>query len=221
MVDLGTGNNNKINWAMNDKQEFIDIVETVYRGARKGRGLVVSPKGKKTIFSSSSENQRFASLPCHSPCSSSSCRLFDKVPLLEATFTLIYYVLYHPAPFHVSLEIETENCHHLQLSPPPIVNSLFSQRCKVHFFCRTTRATLQRQDTECIIRFFFRGICDILRGMVHMVKSRDGELIIFFFSRERFNRKQEKKHVVRDTPLPHLQRHSQQLMMVVEVAIPS
>lgn len=29
MIDLGTGNNNKINWAMNDKQEFIDIVETV------------------------------------------------------------------------------------------------------------------------------------------------------------------------------------------------
>lgn len=46
MIDLGTGNNNKINWAMNDKQEFIDIVETVYRGARKGRGLVVSPKGE-------------------------------------------------------------------------------------------------------------------------------------------------------------------------------
>lgn len=45
MIDLGTGNNNKINWAMNNKQEFIDIVEVVYRGARKGRGLVVSPKG--------------------------------------------------------------------------------------------------------------------------------------------------------------------------------
>ena len=44
MIDLGTGNNNKINWAMNNKQELIDIVETVYRGARKGRGLVVSPK---------------------------------------------------------------------------------------------------------------------------------------------------------------------------------
>lgn len=47
MIDLGTGNNNKINWAMNNKQEFIDIVEVVYRGARKGRGLVVSPKGTK------------------------------------------------------------------------------------------------------------------------------------------------------------------------------
>lgn len=44
MIDLGTGNNNKINWPMTDRQEFIDIVETVYRGARKGKGLVVSPK---------------------------------------------------------------------------------------------------------------------------------------------------------------------------------
>jgi hypothetical protein len=50
MIDLGTGNNNKINWAMNDKQEFIDIVEVVYRGARKGRGLVVSPKGVFFLF---------------------------------------------------------------------------------------------------------------------------------------------------------------------------
>uniref|UniRef100_G3TRN1 Thioredoxin-like protein n=1 Tax=Loxodonta africana TaxID=9785 RepID=G3TRN1_LOXAF len=40
-IDLGTGDNNKITWAIDDKQ---DIVETVYRGARKGRGLVVSPK---------------------------------------------------------------------------------------------------------------------------------------------------------------------------------
>ncbi|KAJ3486919.1 hypothetical protein NLI96_g3918 [Meripilus lineatus] len=61
MIDLGTGNNNKINWAMDNKQEvcvfrtledplltlpqLIDIIETVYRGASKGRGLVVSPKG--------------------------------------------------------------------------------------------------------------------------------------------------------------------------------
>ena len=50
MIDLGTGNNNKINWAMSDKQEFVDIVETVYRGARKGRGLVVSPKDYSTKY---------------------------------------------------------------------------------------------------------------------------------------------------------------------------
>jgi DIM1 family U5 snRNP protein len=50
MVDLGTGNNNKINWAISDKQEFIDIIETVYRGARKGRGLVVSPKDYSTKY---------------------------------------------------------------------------------------------------------------------------------------------------------------------------
>ncbi|OMH86425.1 Thioredoxin-like protein 4A [Zancudomyces culisetae] len=50
MIDLGTGNNNKINWAIQDKQEFIDIVEVVYRGARKGRGLVVSPKDYSTKY---------------------------------------------------------------------------------------------------------------------------------------------------------------------------
>ena len=48
MIDLGTGNNNKINWAITDKQEMIDIIETVYRGATKGRGLVVSPKDYST-----------------------------------------------------------------------------------------------------------------------------------------------------------------------------
>ena len=41
MIDLGTGNNNKINWAMDDKQEFLDIVELVYEGrARAGSGRV-------------------------------------------------------------------------------------------------------------------------------------------------------------------------------------
>eukprot|EP00002_Diphylleia_rotans_P022000 TRINITY_DN429_c0_g1_i1.p2 TRINITY_DN429_c0_g1~~TRINITY_DN429_c0_g1_i1.p2 ORF type:complete len:143 (-),score=42.60 TRINITY_DN429_c0_g1_i1:287-715(-) len=50
MIDLGTGNNNKINWAMNNKQDFIDIVETVYRGARKGKGLVISPKDYSTKY---------------------------------------------------------------------------------------------------------------------------------------------------------------------------
>lgn len=42
MIDLGTGNNNKINWPMEDKQEMIDIIETVYRGASKGRGWVAT-----------------------------------------------------------------------------------------------------------------------------------------------------------------------------------
>lgn len=48
MIDLGTGNNNKISWAIEDKQEMIDIIETVYRGASKGRGLVVSPRDYST-----------------------------------------------------------------------------------------------------------------------------------------------------------------------------
>ena len=50
MIDLGTGNNNKINWPIHDKQECIDIVETVYRGAHKGRGLVISPKDYSTKY---------------------------------------------------------------------------------------------------------------------------------------------------------------------------
>eukprot|EP00389_Voromonas_pontica_P016075 GDKH01025142.1.p1 GENE.GDKH01025142.1~~GDKH01025142.1.p1 ORF type:complete len:143 (+),score=29.31 GDKH01025142.1:149-577(+) len=50
MIDLGTGNNNKINWPMSNKQELIDIIETIYRGARKGRGLVVSPKDYSTKY---------------------------------------------------------------------------------------------------------------------------------------------------------------------------
>eukprot|EP01012_Entosiphon_sulcatum_P059223 TRINITY_DN8357_c1_g2_i1.p3 TRINITY_DN8357_c1_g2~~TRINITY_DN8357_c1_g2_i1.p3 ORF type:complete len:143 (-),score=46.39 TRINITY_DN8357_c1_g2_i1:220-648(-) len=50
MIDLGTGNNNKINWPLTNKQEMVDIVETVYRGARKGRGLVISPKDYSTKY---------------------------------------------------------------------------------------------------------------------------------------------------------------------------
>lgn len=48
MVDLGTGNNNKINWAISDKQEMIDILEVIYRGARKGKGLVMAPRDYST-----------------------------------------------------------------------------------------------------------------------------------------------------------------------------
>lgn len=47
-IDLGTGNNNKINWALDDKQELLDILEVVYKGARKGKGLVVSPRDYST-----------------------------------------------------------------------------------------------------------------------------------------------------------------------------
>jgi DIM1 family U5 snRNP protein len=68
LVDFGTGNNNKMTHYVGDKQEVIDIgkfnsegwlsgnlanmllVETVYRGAKKGRGLVVSPKDYSTRY---------------------------------------------------------------------------------------------------------------------------------------------------------------------------
>lgn len=50
MIDLGTGNNNKITWPLGDKQEMIDIIEVVYRGARKGRGLVIAPKDYSTKY---------------------------------------------------------------------------------------------------------------------------------------------------------------------------
>jgi DIM1 family U5 snRNP protein len=48
MVDFGTGNNNKMIWALDDKQDMIDLLEVVYRGARKGKGLVISPKDFST-----------------------------------------------------------------------------------------------------------------------------------------------------------------------------
>jgi U5 snRNP protein, DIM1 family len=48
MMDLGTGNNNKINFLIKEKQEVIDIIECVFRGARKGKGLIISPKDYST-----------------------------------------------------------------------------------------------------------------------------------------------------------------------------
>jgi len=91
MCDFGTGNNNKLNWVLEDKQEMIDIIETIYRGAKKGRGLVISPKGECGFFflfpfsfwvwflawgevrKDSEEN--YANLCL--------CRLFDQIPILE------------------------------------------------------------------------------------------------------------------------------------------
>lgn len=49
-VDFGTGNNNKLNFPVGEKQELIDIVECVYKGAKKGLGLVVSPKDYSTTW---------------------------------------------------------------------------------------------------------------------------------------------------------------------------
>lgn len=43
MCDFGTGDNNKLTQPLANPQDLIDILEVVYRGARKGKGLVVSP----------------------------------------------------------------------------------------------------------------------------------------------------------------------------------
>eukprot|EP00158_Paraphelidium_tribonemae_P005487 Partr_v1_DN27371_c1_g1_i1_m46260 putative Thioredoxin-like protein len=48
LVDFGTGDNNKLNWAVSEKQELIDIIESVYRGARKGQGIVSAPRDYST-----------------------------------------------------------------------------------------------------------------------------------------------------------------------------
>ena len=47
LVDFGTGNNNKINWAIKEKQELIDIIETVYKGSKKGKGYRKEKTKKK------------------------------------------------------------------------------------------------------------------------------------------------------------------------------
>lgn len=45
MCDFGTGNNNKMNFVERNRQDVINILEAVYRGATKGKGQVNSPKG--------------------------------------------------------------------------------------------------------------------------------------------------------------------------------
>jgi len=66
---------------MDDKQELIDIIETVYRGASKGRGLVVSPKGK------------FRALLCrqtHAPkLTQLDFRLFNTLSLLGCAVSIL------------------------------------------------------------------------------------------------------------------------------------
>ena len=72
---------------MNDKQEFVDITETVYRGARKGRGLVVSPKGENAIFQAAGVLSPL-SLARGSPDGLVMCRLFHQVQVLMQRWLL-------------------------------------------------------------------------------------------------------------------------------------
>ena len=41
-VDTGTGNNNTLNFLLDDKQELIDLFEVIYRGVVKGKDLIIS-----------------------------------------------------------------------------------------------------------------------------------------------------------------------------------
>lgn len=49
MCDFGTGNNNKMNFVERNRQDVVNILEAVYRGATKGKGQVNSPKGKNLL----------------------------------------------------------------------------------------------------------------------------------------------------------------------------
>ena len=62
--------------------QLIDIIETVYRGASKGRGLVVSPKGVSMTFISAFHVRRRSWAMC-------IFRLFDSVPILESTLSCV------------------------------------------------------------------------------------------------------------------------------------
>ena len=82
MCDFGTGNNNKLNWVLEDKQELIDIIETIYRGAKKGRGLVVSPKGTFAFLN-------LQNLPCPEQRADHVLyRLFHEISLLERQYRM-------------------------------------------------------------------------------------------------------------------------------------
>lgn len=48
MCDFGTGNNNKMNFVERNRQDVVNILEAVYRGATKGKGQVNSPKDYST-----------------------------------------------------------------------------------------------------------------------------------------------------------------------------
>lgn len=43
MCDFGTGDNNKINFVIEDPQNMIDVAEAIYRAASKGKRFTASP----------------------------------------------------------------------------------------------------------------------------------------------------------------------------------
>lgn len=61
MIDLGTGNNNKINWAMTEEQEFIDIVEVSFPPSPVP--TFAGCRARANLFSSASCAMRFCLLP--------------------------------------------------------------------------------------------------------------------------------------------------------------
>ena len=82
MIDLGTGNNNKINWAMEDKQEMIDIVETIYRFNTDHESLIPyhtfeqnHDDGKRFQFQGGKERPRSCGV---------TQGLLDQIPLLKS-----------------------------------------------------------------------------------------------------------------------------------------
>jgi hypothetical protein len=91
MCDFGTGNNNKLNWVLEDKQELIDIIETIYKGAKKGRGLVVSPKGKHP------RREMKTLVP------NGWCRLLYQIPILSAPSLA-------RIPWHQSVRVASLRC---------------------------------------------------------------------------------------------------------------
>ena len=65
--------------------QLIDIIETVYRGASKGRGLVVSPKGASMLV------RLLFTLPSNGQALMDHVyfRLLDSVPILESTLSCV------------------------------------------------------------------------------------------------------------------------------------
>jgi hypothetical protein len=46
--DLGTNNDNKSIFSLKDKQDLVDILETVYRAGRRGSGVTIGSKEYST-----------------------------------------------------------------------------------------------------------------------------------------------------------------------------